>query len=53
MPGFETLAQLRDAELRARRDKLASDTEGHPAIRQAAELFDPDAVRILVALHED
>ena len=53
MPGFETLAQLRDAELRARRDKLAGDTESHPAIRQATKLFDPDAVRILVALHED
>ncbi len=53
LPGFETLAQLRDAELRARRDKLADDTEHHPVVREAHELFTPTASRIMVALHED
>lgn len=53
LPGFETLAQLRDAELRARRDKLADDTEQHPTVRLAIELFKPEATRVMIALHED
>ena len=53
LPGFETLAQLREAQLRARRDKLARDTENHPVIKSAEALFTPNAMRVLVALHED
>lgn len=53
LPGFETLAQLRDAALRARRDQLADDTEHHPVVKEAHSLFTPTASRIMVALHED
>lgn len=53
LPGFETLAQLRDIELRQRRDTLADDTENHPVIKEALELFSPSASRIMVALYED
>ena len=53
LPGCETLAQLRDIELRARREQLADDTEQHPIVRQAHALFSPTASRVMVALHED
>ena len=53
LPGFETLAQQRDLELRRRRDELAQYTQEHPIIQRANELFNPAATRVLVALHED
>lgn len=53
LPGFETLAQLRDLEMRQRRDTLADDTENHPIVQKAHTLFMPAASRIMVALHED
>lgn len=53
LPGFETLAQLRDLEMRQRRDTLADDTEHHPVVQKAHALFMPAASRIMVALHDD
>ena len=52
-PGFETLAQLRDIEATRRRDELAAATESHPLIKHAERLFDPGAMRVLVALKDE